>query len=101
MLLDRRDMSVALRCIGFVCNGCRPRRNDDRGVWVLSGDSGFAIISAVSRHRHDVSIDLIEQVRYLGDFANIVRGQSHCDDLMRVGIPAPTRDTLDSRLETN
>ena len=75
MFFYRRDMSVALRCRGFTCNGCRPRRCDDRGFWVPFGDSivdGLAIIRAVRRHRRDVGIDLIEQVRYLGDAANII-----------------------------
>jgi hypothetical protein len=56
----------------------------------------------VRRHRRDIRIDLIEQVRKFGDIADIIRPQFHRHDFMRVGIhsemqlaPSPTRsDTV-------
>ena len=65
------------------------------------GDSivdSLAIIRTVRRHRRNIRIDLIEQVRNFGDIANIIRRQFHRRDFMRVGIhskmqlpPSPTR----------
>jgi hypothetical protein len=40
-----------------------------------------AIIRAVSGHRRQVSIDLIEQLRHLGNVADIIRRQFHSDGL--------------------
>ena len=48
----------------------------------------LAIIRAIRCHRSNICIDLIEQVRYFRDIANIIRGQFHRDDFMRVSIHA-------------
>ena len=48
----------------------------------------LAIIRAVRRHRRNISIDLIKQIRHFGNVADIVRRQFHRDDFMRVGINA-------------
>jgi hypothetical protein len=50
--------------------------------------NGFTIIRAVCRQRRNGSIDLIEQLRHLGNVADIIRRQFHSDDFMRAGIDA-------------
>ena len=47
---------------------------------------GLAIVRAICRHRRNVNIDLIEEVWYHRDVADIIRRQFHRDDLMRVSI---------------
>ena len=38
-----------------------------------------------------IGVDLIKQVRYFGDIADVVRRQFHRDDFMRVGIHAEVK----------
>ena len=89
MLCDRREMLVALCRCCFTWNGSGPWWNDDRRFGVTLGNGivdGLAIIRAVCRHRRNVSVDLIKQVRHFGDVADIIRRQFHRDDFMRVSI---------------
>ena len=46
----------------------------------------LAVIGAVSNHRGDRTLDLVEQVRQRRDIADIVRGQFHGGDLVCVGV---------------
>ena len=46
------------------------------------------VLRAVRRHRLNLGLDLIQQLRDCGDVADIVRGQLRGDDLMCVGVDA-------------
>ena len=89
MLHNRREVFVARRCGGFTWNGRYPWWNDDRRGRMTLGDSiidSLTVIRAICRHRRNVGIDLIKQVRNLGDIADIIRRQFHRDNFMRVSI---------------
>ena len=91
MLCDRCNMLIALCCGGPTRNRCRSGRNDNRRSRMTFGDGiiyRLAIIRAIRCHRSNICIDLIEQVRYFRDIANIIQGQFHRDDFMRVSIHA-------------
>ena len=51
----------------------------------------LAIIRAARCDRRDLRIDLVVQMRYFKDVANIVRSQFNRDDFIRVGIHAEVR----------
>ena len=47
---------------------------------------GLTIICAVRGQRRNVGVDLVKQIRYFGNVADIVRRQLDRHDFMRVGI---------------
>jgi hypothetical protein len=89
MLCNDREIFVALRGCRFICNGGYSGRNNDRRFWVTRGNGvidNLAIIRPVCRHRRNIGIDLIQEVRQSRDVADIVGRQFHRDNLMRIGI---------------
>ena len=89
MLRDCFDMMIALGRGSSTCNRRHSWRNDNRGLRMTFDDGivhRVAIIRAVRCHRSNIGINLIKQVRYFRDVANVVRRQFHRDDFIRVGI---------------
>src|ERR1700730_7476051 len=75
MLRDRCNMKIALYRGGSTCYRRHSWRNDNRRLRITFGDSivhRLAIIRAIRCHRSNIGIDLIKQVRYFRDIANIV-----------------------------
>jgi len=101
MFCNGREMFVTLRDCRLICNGCDSWWNNDRRFWVTLGNGvvdDLAIVRPVCRHRRNLDIDLIMEVRHHRDVADIIRRQFNRDNLMRIGIdpkmqlaPAPPR----------
>src|ERR1700683_2520095 len=67
----------------------RSWRNDHISPRVTLGNfiiDHIGVVSAISGHRCDWTVDLIKQIWHRRDVADIVRGQLHCDDLVAIGI---------------
>ena len=89
MLCNGREMFVPLCCCRFTRNRRYAWRDDDCCFRMALSNNlvdGLAIVGPVCRHRRNVNIDLIEEVWYHRDVADIIRRQLHRDNLMRVGI---------------
>ena len=97
-------MAVALGRVGFGrgARHCgRAGWNDHRGVGRVAGDGAvnwLAIVCAISKHRGDRAVDLVEQRADQGHVAVVRRGQFRGEDLAVVRIdhqvklpPAPAR----------
>jgi hypothetical protein len=60
---------VALHGYGFKCDGRRPRWNDNRSVGIMVDDSSIDGL-AIGRHRRNLNLDLIQQIRECGNIAS-------------------------------